>query len=253
MKNTKKIGILNVTPDSFSDGGIYATKESAIKRAQSMISDGTDYIDIGAESTRPNADYVDSNEEISRLDGVLQKVLEYTQNVSIDTRHYETAKFAINCGAKIINDVSGFRCNKTLELAAKHDVKCIFMHSVTVPANKLITLAEQGDCLIDYLINWALCKINEFEKFGIPKSGLVFDPGIGFGKTAEQSMYIIQSVCKFHKLNIPILIGHSRKSFLREHFRLSEPTTAELDFYTKKISDYLNGKVDFLRLHDVHL
>jgi dihydropteroate synthase len=252
---TKIFGILNITPDSFSDGGLNCNKETALKAAKKMINDGVYAIDVGAESTRPNATILNPQEEIARLSPILPELIKLGTKVSLDTRNFETAKWGALAGISILNDVSGFTNQKMIELVAKYNLEACFMHSLTIPADPKVIM--EGD-IMTKLYSFAEEKIAIFKQYGISKERLMFDVGIGFGKTAEQSIFILQNIEYFKKLNVRLFVGHSRKSFLKSVFgevfeNDRSPSIIEKDLMTAIISSTLLGKVDFLRLHNTSI
>lgn len=247
-KKTKIVGILNITPDSFSDGNLFMTPEKAIKMAKTLKKDGADIIDIGAESTRPGAKNIGQKEEWRRLNKIL-KILTKNNFISVDTRHQKTADSALKLGVLWINDVSGFADKKMIAVAKKYKSDVVIMHNLGIPANPKKTIPEKSDT-IKIIYNWAKKKISALEKSGIKKEKIIFDPGIGFGKTAEQSLAIIKSVENFNSLGVRIMIGHSRKSFLK---LFTDKPPEERDVETAAISAFLSGKVDYIRVHNVRV
>ena len=252
---TKIFGILNITPNSFSDGGINFKFEDALLAAKKMVKDGIFAIDIGAESTRPNAESISVEEEISRLEQILPAICKLGIKVSLDTRNFETAKWGAKQGVSIINDVSGFEDERMMELIPKFNLQACFMHSLSIPANPAIIM--EGDVLGE-IYKWAESKIKLFAKHGVLPENLIFDPGIGFGKSAEQSLLILKNTDYFKKLGLPVLIGHSRKSFLKlafeERFATGlEVSNFEKDLMTSIFSTILWNKVEFLRLHNTNI
>ena len=260
MMFPKLMGILNVTPDSFSDGGDNngdAGAAAMLARVQALLNDGADIIDIGAESTRPGATVLSAEEEWQRLEGILPEAISRIhaagKQVSVDTRHPETAARAIGLGVDTINDVSG--CTNPQMLAVLADSSCdiIFMHSLTIPADKSITLPEDVD-VIEALKAFAAERAAECEALGIKKERLIFDPGIGFGKTAKQSIDILKrapDLNRLGELGLKLLIGHSRKSFLAE---FTDCPATERDSLTLAVSQYLlQHSVDIIRVHNVAL
>ncbi len=242
---TKLVGILNVTPDSFSDGGRHFSKDDAIAGIHTLIAQGADIIDIGAESTRPGAAVLTPNEEWARLD-VLLEALPEGPMYSLDTRHAANARRALmvpGAGIGWINDVSGFDAAmvNTVKYA---DCKLVLMHSLSVPADKNVVLPESADVL-QVLIEFAREKLAMFTEAGIAKERVIFDPGLGFGKTLAQSMAIVQGVERLREAGLPLFIGHSRKSFLAQ-------VDSDKDKATLEVSRWLIGKnVEYLRVHDV--
>lgn len=251
MTRTKIAGILNLTPDSFSDGGLYDRPEHALSHITKMIDEGVDIIDIGAESTRPAAQKLTHSEEWKRLAHLPQMIDIIHQAhtlISIDTCHPETAKKAVLQGVDWINDVSGFVSDAMIDVVKDSDCKLVVMHSLGVPTDPGTTLPLGCDPL-DEIGQWASQKIADLKKRGIAKDRIILDPGIGFGKTPQQSLEILLRVeeLKIHRL--PILIGHSRKSFLS---LFTEKTAEDRDEATLGFSAFLmNADVDYLRVHNV--
>jgi dihydropteroate synthase len=237
---TKLVAIVNVTPDSFSDGGQNFSPDAAIAAAHRFIAEGADIIDIGAESTRPGATPLSPDEEWERLEPVLAGLRGVP--FSVDTRHADTACKALEAGASWINDVSGFSDALMLAVAKSSDCKLVVMHSLTIPADKNIVMPD-GD-VVKTILAFGKARIKILKKAGIAQGHIIFDPGIGFGKTAAQSMDIIRGIKRFAALGVPILVGHSRKSFLSELGDRDEATLA--------VSQYLVSQgVEYLRVHEV--
>ncbi len=251
MSKTKLVAIINITPDSFSDGGECFSPDSAIAAIKHVISSSADVIDIGAESTRPGATPIAHAEEWQRLKPVLEFLSTYPMGgikISVDTRHAETAKKALALDVHWINDVSGINDAAMIEAVKHSDCKLVFMHSLSVPADKNIVLPENIDP-VQSIIAWANKRIASLEATGIARNRLIFDPGIGFGKTPKQSQEILNRVDEFRVLDMPIFIGHSRKSFL-----MHAQTLAEKDAATLAISRELVAKgVDYIRVHNIAL
>ncbi|MDX1975437.1 MAG: dihydropteroate synthase [Rickettsiales bacterium] len=243
---TKLMAIINITPDSFSDGGANFAPDKALAAIKQALIDGAKIIDIGAESTRPGAACVSAEEEWGRLEPVLKKLDSYRRPeiaFSIDTRHATTAKKALGHGIDWINDVSGFSSDDMVQVAAESDCKLVVMHSLSVPADRTQHLPEDGD-VIEALTHFADERFATLARAGINADRLIFDPGIGFGKTAAQSLQILDQIQRLHSLDVPILVGHSRKSCLKE---LGDPDEATL-----RVSKQLVAcGVDYIRVHDV--
>lgn len=250
--NPAFMGILNVTPDSFSDGGEYqnvADIETYFKKIDGRIS----LVDLGAESTRPGARPLHWKEEWSRMEPVLKwyKTHFYKNTLrpilSVDTRHGEVAARALEFGAEYINDVSGLKCPVMKELLPQADCTYIFMHSLSIPADKSKVFPEDTD-VVSEVYKDAEIRLRQLEDLGISRRRIVFDPGIGFGKTAFQSLNLIKNVQRFWGLNCRILIGHSRKSFLNlvtaRPFKDRDPESIGISL---KLA---NEKVDILRVHE---
>jgi 2-amino-4-hydroxy-6-hydroxymethyldihydropteridine diphosphokinase/dihydropteroate synthase len=257
--NPTLMGILNVTPNSFSDGGLFMEPETAVGHARQLAEDGAGIIDVGAESTRPDGTAVDPVAEWARVEPVLEGLRALQEElqppgrrdpflISIDSRNPSTVRSALGIGVDILNDVTGFRRPEMLEIAEGTDVPLVFMHSLSIPVVKGESIPHDRDS-VEFLIAWAEERLAEFDRRGIARHRLVFDPGIGFGKTARQSWHILEHVERFHDLGIPLLIGHSRKSFLEP---VTDKPSAERDAETLAVSHGLITKgVEILRVHDV--
>ena len=244
MAKTQLVGIVNLTPDSFSDGGETLSAKEAVFAIEDAIQNGAHVVDLGAESTRPGATPVDPEEEWRRLAPVLILKGRYGNKVrfSVDTRHAEVAYRALDLGADWINDVSGFSDPEMLEVVCNTDCKLVVMHSLTVPADKNITLPSTTDP-VQEVQRFAQARLKQMQDAGIDRSRMIFDPGIGFGKTAEQSRALIERIGELRLIGVPLLVGHSRKSFLGEGDR---------DAATLAVSKKLVAAgVDYLRVHDV--
>jgi len=251
MSDTQLVGIVNVTPDSFSDGGNTMEVADALSAIDRMIVEGASVIDIGAESTRPGATPVLPSEEWMRLEPVLTELERFSgANVefSVDTRHPPTAKKALLCGVHWINDVSGLAHADMLSVIARGNTNIVCMHSLGVPADPQKTLPANEDVMAT-LFAWIEERIRLLNGAGVDVSRIIFDPGIGFGKTPQQSMQIIRDIRAFHVLGIKLMVGHSRKSFLGLP---KDATTEQRDAATLAISKYLISQdVHYLRVHNV--
>ena len=257
---SKIVGILNLTPDSFSDGGKYFDEKKALFYLEEMLMAGADIIDIGAESTRPNAQILNAQEEIARLENILPKLIFAIKNfnkihnkniqASIDSYHLETIIFAHKIGVEIINDVSGLIDEKIIDYIAQNNLTAILMHNLAIHSNPELVVNRDLN-VVDEIINWAHQKINYLTAQKIQKSQLIFDPGIGFAKNSTQSIRILKNINAFRVLDLPIYVGHSKKSFLDA---LNIPSQPNLDRTGKTLilSQYLAQKnVEYLRVHDV--
>ena len=211
---TLVMGILNVTPDSFADGGRHFTTDAAISRAKIMIEEGVDIIDIGGESTKPGAERVSEDEELARVMPVLEEVVTYGVPVSIDTMRSEVAKAAIKTGVKYVNDVSGGLADeKMYELIAKNrEIQYVIMHwrshSKTMEEH-----ARYGD-VVKEVREELEERINSAIEVGVDPEQLIIDPGIGFAKTSEHNWELLKNLDRLALLGYPILVGASRKRFL---------------------------------------
>jgi len=207
------MGILNVTPDSFADGGRYNDFDTAISRGLEMIAEGVDIIDIGGESTRPGADRVSEEEEIARTVPVITELAKHGVTISIDTMRASTAEVAINAGAAIVNDVSGgLADNAMLQTVARLQVPYIAMHW-RGHSKEMNSKAVYGDVVYEVIAELNE-RIDAALDAGIDKDKLIIDPGIGFAKDAAQNWAIIDSIDRFVALGYPVLVGASRKRFL---------------------------------------
>lgn len=248
------MGVINCTPDSFSDGGENNEVESIAAKIQKMDELNIPLIDLGAESTRPQAQLVSAQEEWSRLEPALQEVQNNVQGrlfrlwLSLDTYKPEIAERALASGAvQIINDVNGLADPKMLGLVQESGCDFVFMHSLTVPANPEVCLPAHVDPVAE-LKSWLKNKLNLFESQRINLDRAIFDPGIGFGKTAFQSITLLRRMEEFKEFPIRILVGHSRKSFMKV-WNIRDPK--KRDGATLGVSLALQNKgVDILRVHD---
>jgi dihydropteroate synthase len=215
------MGILNVTPDSFYDGGKYCDIKDALNRARKMIDDGADIIDVGGESTRPNSSCVSADEEIRRVVPLIKELSKETQiPISIDTYKAEVADKAIKAGAQIINDISGLQADQEMvKVAATNNTPIIIMHIKGRPHD--FPNDPVYDNLIQEIISFLEEKIEYSVKSGIAHDKIIIDPGIGFGKRANHNVEILAHLNKFKSLNLPIMIGTSRKSFIDKVLELS--------------------------------
>ncbi len=221
------MGILNVTPDSFADGGKHFTIDSAVKRAQEMVEEGVDIIDIGGESTKPGADRVTEEEEADRVLPVIEKVMPLGVEISIDTTRSAIAAKAIKLGAKYVNDVSGGLADpKMYELIAKNPkVQYVIMHWRAHSKN-MQELAQYED-VVKEVKEELEERINSAIEAGVDPDQLIIDPGIGFSKTAEHNWELLKNLDRLSLLGYPILIGASRKRFLGELIGSTNPDDRE--------------------------
>lgn len=248
-KKTFIMGILNITPDSFSDGGKYFDSKIAIKHAVRMVEDGADIIDMGGESTRPGAKRVDLNEELKRVIPVLKiLVKELNVPISVDTYKYEVAKAALNEGASIINDISGLHFSKDIaSIAAKSKAGIILMHIKGTPKDMQNDPVYKD--VIKEVSDYLKEGINTAVKAGIEKDRIMIDPGIGFGKTLKHNLIIIKRLKEFKKLGYPVLIGPSRKSFIGKILDL--PAEERLEGTLASVAAGVINGANVVRVHDV--
>ncbi len=248
---TKIMGILNVTPDSFSDGGQYFSTEDAIKHLNKLISDGADIIDIGAESTKPGAKEVSADEQLKRIIPVLNYINKNKIDIpiSIDTRNSEVANVCAGLGASVINDVSGLEFDKNMaDVVAKHGLKVVIQHSKGTPEN--MQKNTEYENLTDDIFKFLKNKIDYALSKGILKENIILDAGIGFGKTREQNFEILHRWKEFQSLGCPVMLGVSRKSLLD----MPNASNEEKDLYTLALNSILiNENIDYIRVHNVKI
>jgi dihydropteroate synthase len=249
-------GVLNVTPDSFYDGGKNSDLGSALSHARRMIEDGADIIDIGGESTRPDSSYVSADEEKLRVIPVIKELSKETHiPISIDTYKAEVAEEAIKAGAQIINDISGLQADDEMaRVAAENNTPIIIMHIKGHPHD--FPKDPVYDNLIPEIISFFERRIEDAVNSGIAHNNIIIDPGIGFGKKPEHNLAILRQLNDFKCLNLPIMVGTSRKSFISNVLELSDeqnlPTSdARLaGTLVTLIIAVING-ANIVRVHDV--
>ncbi len=248
----KLMGIVNITPDSFSDGGLYYDANRATKQALQLVSDGASIVDLGAQSTRPGASIKTPEEEYERLKPVLDNLSDYMKNgdieVSIDSfwpdiilnvlKHYNIAW---------VNDQKGDLSSNTLKEVASSGCSVVIMHSLSIPPHKENIIPHDTDP-IDIINNWAEKSINKLLDLGFDENSIIIDPGIGFGKSMYQNIQILRSIETLQNFGCKVLVGHSRKSFISS-FSIESPSNRDLE--TIATSAILHNKVDFLRVHNV--
>jgi len=246
------MGILNATPDSFSDGGRNFDFDHLLQSAADMHEQGAAILDIGGESTRPGADHIDPDTEWQRIGPFIEQMAsardeDFLQpKISVDTRHPDTAAKAIGHGVEFINDVSGLSNPAMLELASENSCEWIAMHSVSVPADPDQIL--QGDP-VQEVCDWLQVKLDDWAKAGVALDKIIFDPGIGFGKDPLQSLKLLQSTARFRQYGVRLLIGHSRKSYLKT---FTSNDIDERDQTTIGASMQLCQQgVDIIRVHNI--
>ncbi|MCD6586636.1 MAG: dihydropteroate synthase [Desulfobacteraceae bacterium] len=215
-EHTRIMGILNITPDSFSDGGKFFALDTALAQAKQMIAEGADIIDIGGESSRPFSAPVSIEEETRRVVPVIEHLAKNISTpISIDTTKSVVARRAISAGASIINDISALKLDPNMaEVASKNDVLLILMHMKGTPSD--MQMAPAYDDLMGEIKGFLADAIFRAEKAGVLKNKIIIDPGIGFGKTVQHNLYLINNLNEFQDLNVPVLLGPSRKAFIRK-------------------------------------
>mgnify|MGYP001081490917 CR=1 FL=1 len=239
---TYVMGILNVTPDSFSDGSKYNTIDRALKHTEEMIKDGMDIVDVGGESTRPGYTMISDEEEISRVVPVVEKIkAEFDIPISVDTYKSGVAKAAINAGADLINDIWGFKYDENMAQVVKDgNVSCCLMHNrERAEYNSFVE-----DVLDDLRETIAIAK-----KAGIADDKIILDPGVGFAKSYEQNLIITNNVDRLNELGYPVLLGTSRKSMIGLTLDLPSDQRVEGTVATSVIGVMKGCR--FVRVHDV--
>lgn len=242
------MGILNVTPDSFSDGGRFNQSDNALKQALRMQQEGAELIDIGGESTRPGATLVSLDEELARVIPVIEKIREHSEvAISIDTSKPEVMLAAIKAGASMINDVNALHADGAVEICAKYQVPVCLMHKQGAP--QTMQDNPQYDDVVDEVKQYLVSRIQHCIAAGIKVENIIVDPGFGFGKTLENNLCLLKEINQFCTLDVPVLVGISRKSMFGQLLgrevdeRLVASTSAVVISYQKGAR--------FFRVHDV--
>ena len=248
-KKTYICGVLNVTPDSFSDGGKFFEKKKAVEQGVKLEKEGADIIDIGGESTRPGAKPISPKEQIGRIIPVIKELSKRLKiPISIDTQSAEVAGAAIDTGASIINDISGLKHNKKIAgVAAKFKAGLILMHIKGTPLT--MQKSPQYRCLIQEIINSLKKSIDYALNAGLMREQIVIDPGVGFAKTTEHNLLILKHLSEFKSLGLPIMIGTSRKSLIGNILKKSVDKRL-LGTAATVVHSILQG-VNIVRVHDV--
>ena len=249
-RETLVMGIVNVTPDSFSDGGKFFSPEVAISHASKLIMQGADIIDIGGESTRPGAKLVSESEELKRVIPVIEKIRidNPTILISIDTTKASVAKHAVEAGADIINDVSGLSFDNNMAgIVESLNVPVVIMHMKGNPQN--MQLNPKYKDIVNEIIDFFKIKIKIAIQSGINRSMIILDPGIGFGKTVDHNFELLSRLNEFNVLELPIMIGPSRKSFIG--ITLDLPPEDRVEGTAAAVSAGIMNGASIVRVHDV--
>ncbi|MHC4060374.1 MAG: dihydropteroate synthase [Planctomycetota bacterium] len=243
------MGILNVTPDSFSDGGQFFDTDEAIEHGLKMAADGAAIIDIGAESTRPGAESVSKEEQIRRAVPVIEELARVVKvPISIDTYNYEVAQAALAVGAAMINDITALSDERMAKLAAERQVPVVLMHMQGTPAT--MQIEPKYDDVVGEVLEFLLERAKRAENFGIPKDRIFIDPGIGFGKTLEHNLELLRNIDKLVLSGYRVLVGTSRKSFIGKITGKENP--ADRIFGTAAtVALCVAAGVSIVRVHDV--
>jgi len=244
------MGILNVTPDSFSDGGVFDAADAAVSRAQEMADDGADILDIGGESTRPGADFVPVEEELRRTLPVISAVSGALNTpISIDTRKSEVAEAAVGAGAQIVNDVSAFEFDPDMAgVVAQSDAPVCLMHAKGLPKD-MQNNPRYEDVLLD-VFRHLETRVDVAVAAGIDRSQIIVDPGIGFGKTMEHNLALLRGLSVFHALGCVVLLGASRKRFIGTLTQVDEARDRMPGSVAVALAAAAQG-VQIVRVHDV--
>ena len=248
LSSPQVMGILNVTPDSFSDGGKFTQLDNALRQTEQMINDGASIIDIGGESTRPDAISVSEKDELARVIPLLKTIkAHFDVVISIDTNKAAVMAEALSYGANIINDVRALQNDGCLEVLAKSDVPICLMHMQGLPQT-MQTKTQYND-LIDDISNFFQQRIMACQQVGIKRERLILDPGFGFGKTLQQNYQLLANFAKFKKFNLPLLSGTSRKSMIGNLLECSIDKRLAGSLTTAIIA--IQQGANIIRVHDV--
>ena len=245
------MGILNVTPDSFSDGGRYAGTEAAIAQAERMLAEGADILDVGGESTRPGAEEVPAAEQVRRIVPVIERVRAGHAKaiVSVDTRSAAVAEAALEAGADIINDVSALRHDPGMVgVAVRRGVPVVLMHMKGTPQT-MVSEAEYED-VVGEVIEFFRRRAGELEAAGVERSRMIIDPGIGFAKNTFHNLEVMRRVGELHALGLPVMVGPSRKRFIGQVLGVKEAEERLYGTLGAVAACGLAG-VQIVRVHDV--
>lgn len=248
-RRTLIMGILNVTPDSFSDGGYYLNVPDAINHAKKMVAEGADVIDIGGVSSRPGASPASTEEELARVLPVVEGLVgDISVPVSIDTCKSEVARRALEAGAHLINDITALRGDADMaKVVGEMNAGLILMHMRGTP--RTMQRSPVYDDVVLEISSWFQRRIKETETTGIPSGQIIIDPGIGFGKTVDHNLEILRRLGEFRHLNKPILIGTSRKSFIGKILDL--PANDRIEGTAATVTWAIAHGADMIRVHDV--
>ena len=245
---TEILGILNVTRDSFSDGGRYLDCDAAVEHGLRLAADGADVVDVGAESSHPDSEDVSEAEELRRLEPVVEALVERGVRVSVDTRRPVVARRVAELGAEFINDITGLREPQMLEVLADNEARCIVMHSISAAGRA--ERRDAPDAIVEHVVSFFEQRLEQAVAAGVERSRLVLDPGMGFflGQTPAASLAVLRNLECLRALSLPVCISTSRKSFLGELVgRPAEQRGAAT--LASEIWAWTQG-VEFVRTHD---
>ena len=246
---TLVMGVLNLTPDSFSDGGLFTTKEKALDHCLKMINEGADLIDVGGESTRPGSDPLSINEELDRTIPIIEKIRSYTDcTISIDSYKSEVVEAALNVGANIVNDISGLTFDHNMaELISQKNAPIIMMHINGKP--KIMQENPRYDNLLKDILDFFSRQLELAQLAGIDSSKIILDPGLGFGKKVEHNFELIRKLPQICAMGFPVLVGPSRKSFIGEALNL--PINDRIEGTMASITASVINGARIVRVHDI--
>ncbi len=243
------MGVLNVTPDSFSDGGLHDDPAAAVAHGERIIAEGAAILDIGGESTRPGSEEVPEAAELARVRPMITRFASHCAvPVSIDTRHASVAEACVAAGASIINDVSGFRDPAMVQVAAKCDAGLVVMHMAGEP--KTMQAEPHYDDVVVEVAGYLIAQAAVLEAAGVARERIVLDPGIGFGKTLEHNLALLKGLAQLAALGYPVLIGASRKRFIGELTGVEDPAARVAGSVTAACFAADHG-AHIVRVHDV--
>lgn len=242
------MGVINVTPDSFSDGGGFLDAEAAISHAKKLVKEGADILDIGGESSRPGSDTLPAKEELERIVPVLEGVIDDVNVlISVDTCKPQVARKVLDMGAHIINDITGLTSAELAGVVAEHEAGIVILHMQGTP--KTMQKSPRYDDVVADILRFLRERVKRAEKKGIHRESLIIDPGIGFGKTAEHNLEIISRLKEFKSLGLPVLVGASRKSFIGKV--LDKDVGGRLSGGLAMLSMSIQNGASIVRTHDV--
>ncbi len=249
MNDFQVMGVLNVTPDSFSDGGKFNQINAAMQQVEEMVNEGVDWIDVGGESTRPGAAEVSVDDELNRVLPVIKAIRAKfpKQNISIDTSKPEVMEAAVMAGANMINDVNALQADGAVEVAVKHDVFVCLMHKRGTPQD--MQNNPEYDDVVQQVLDFFDARVEACLAYGMDADRIILDPGIGFGKTLDHNLQLIQNTATIKQMGFPVLMGVSRKSMFGD--LLQRPVDQRLagSLAVAQFA-YLQG-ADYFRVHDV--
>ena len=246
---TLVMGVLNLTPDSFSDGGLFTTKEKALDHCLKMINEGADLIDVGGESTRPGSDPLSINEELDRTIPIIEKIRSITDcTISIDSYKSKVVEAALNVGANIVNDISGLTFDHNMaELISQKNAPIIMMHINGKP--KIMQENPRYDNLLKDILGFFSRQLELAQSVGIDSSKIILDPGLGFGKKVEHNFELIRKLPQICAMGFPVLVGPSRKSFIGEALNL--PINDRIEGTMASITASVINGARIVRVHDI--